>query len=172
MSVPKRTCLSPSHWLRYSWEIHIFWHHLPCIVDFFVCFVLFPPEAEHDWHLVVSMLVSLANPSLYQTINVVNPELGEMVVFPLLPSVLFINTVFGFPVLLSPHIPINHILKPFSNILLFQIVIKSPNSLDGICASTLREDNPVLPRQRSTGLLWSGLRSLEWGWYEEMMLGP
>lgn len=22
------------------------------------------------------------------------------------------------------------------------------------------------------GLLWSGLRSLEWGWFEEMMLGP
>lgn len=67
-----------------------------------------------------------------------------------------VHTVFCFPILLSPHIPINHILKSFSNLLLFRITIKSPSILDGICAPSLREDNPVLLQQRSCGssIIW------------------
>lgn len=49
------TSLPP--WLRCTWETHIFWHYLPSIV-----FI----EAEHDQHLIVSMLGSVsANPFLY-----------------------------------------------------------------------------------------------------------
>lgn len=69
---------------------------------------------------------------------------------------LFINTIFVFLVLLFPHTPISHILKPFSNFSLSLIVIKNPNNLDDICASSCREDNPVFLKQRSYGsfMIW------------------
>lgn len=85
-------------------------------------------------------------------------------------SVVFLAlfSVFLFFSLLSH--PNKPYLKPLFNFSLFLMAMRSLDNLGGICATFEGKIFQCFLNGGVVGLLWSGLRSLEWGWHEEVML--